>query len=107
MTPTALVMIDHSATAPDKKTNHSHGAKWKPLHTTVNVLLHLSCHWLVAGVVVLAMKGFEVVLAKLYPENAKFFDIIPIAYIFHATDLGVLGVVGFFSIVAIVSAMRE
>jgi hypothetical protein len=72
------------------------------------VLLHLACHWFVAGVIVLVMKGFEVGIVWLYrTENPKFFNAIPITYVFQATDLGVLVVVGIFSIAAIYRAMRE
>ena len=80
----------------------------KPILTAARVLLHLACHWTVAAIVVLVMKAFEEGLIILYGvPDPKFFNAVPIAYVFHATDLGVLIVVGAFSVVAIFNAMRE
>lgn len=74
----------------------------KPFVHAFHLLQHLCSHWLIAAVVLLAIWAFEHFVTLLFhEENPRFFNQIPIKYVFQAMDFGVLVVIGVMGLIAI------
>jgi hypothetical protein len=70
--------------------------------------IHLACHLVVAGVILLGIRGLELLMAFLWKsQNPLLFDVLPLKWLFHAMDLGVLLVFGFYGIISVAKAFRE
>ena len=65
-------------------------------------------HSLLAALFIVCMFGIEKLIALLWGvQEPLLFGRVPLAYVFHAIDLGVLGVFGFRGILAASEAFKD
>ncbi|MGJ4998738.1 hypothetical protein ACQR0Z_30235 [Bradyrhizobium sp. HKCCYLS3077] len=69
------------------------------LITTFTVALTLVCHIFLCAIAISSVFGIEQLIHWLWgQEDPKFFDVLPLRYVFGAVDLGLIAVFGGFGI---------
>jgi hypothetical protein len=81
---------------------------WKPISRAIAAAIFLIIHTTLAALFIICMYAVEMLIRSLWGvDNPLMFGILPLAYIFHAIDLGVLIVFGYRGILAANKAFED
>lgn len=83
------------------------GPIYRILRTTSLVGLTLICHLFLCAIVILGVYGIEEMIHNLWGvEDPKFFDLVPLRYVFGAADLALTGVLAGYGIADAIDIFR-
>jgi hypothetical protein len=81
---------------------------WKPIIKAAAAAAFLLVHTFLAALFIVCVYGIEKLIADLWGvQEPLLFGRVPLAYVFHAIDLGVLAVFGFRGILAANKAFKD
>jgi hypothetical protein len=84
------------------------GVSWEPMLRAVAAATFLLVHTVIATTFIVCMYGFESLIKYLWGVHEPLlFGRMPLAYVFDAIDLGVLGVFGYRGVLAAYKAFEE
>lgn len=80
----------------------------KPIYASAKAAVHLVCHVGIAALILVGIRLLELLISWLWKSNNPLlFDLVPLKWFFHALDVGVLLVFGFYGIVSVARSFRE
>lgn len=86
----------------------AHDDLWGPVRAALRAAIHLACHIVVAGLIIVGIRALEGLMSWLWQsQNPLLFDLLPLKYLFHAMDLGVLLVFAFYGIISVAKTLKE
>jgi hypothetical protein len=81
---------------------------WSPVRSALRAAVHLACHVALAALIIIGIRALELLMAWLWQvPNPLLFDALPLKWMFHAMDVGVLLVFGFYGIISVARAFKE
>lgn len=79
-----------------------------PLIATFKVLVRLACHVVVAGFILVGIRSLELLIQLLWrSQEPILLGFLPLKYVVHGVDLGVLLAFGFYGIISVARTFRE
>jgi hypothetical protein len=73
----------------------------KPILSAIRAITHLLCHVLVAAVILIGIRVLELLIQWLWQAvEPMLFGVLPLRYLVHGVDLGVLLAFGFYGIIS-------
>lgn len=84
------------------------GDFFKPIYASAKAAVYLLCHVAIAALILIGIWLLEQLISLLWKSNNPLlFDLLPLKWFFHALDVGVLLVFGFYGIVSVAKSFRE
>jgi hypothetical protein len=81
---------------------------WAPIKAAAYAAIHIAIHLSIAGLLVLGIRGLELLIKWAWDsKNPLLFDVLPLKWLFHAMDLGVLVAFGFYGLISVTKAFRR
>lgn len=82
--------------------------RWHPATRTLAAATFVIAHTAITALFIICMYGIEELIKHLWASEAPLlFGIVPLSYVFHAIDLGVLGAFGYRGILSAYQAFEE